>query len=357
MEQRGGGFGRARGRGRGRGRSEISGSRGRGTTQKPSSRTPAKVPATPEKYVVIINNVENDFARVHEASLPSFLGLNACQARHHPARAAASCVYDVTCRTETRSAEVQVSGPADAPVSSIFVSRRKPGNPVSRKDISQPEAEHPNALNVTECTTDAQNSVNGAFTSLEEMAAVLSHRAYFTHPPQFHVSIPGKETGDRLTASNAAASSGRSHKRARDGENTNSTAPLQNANEGNAPAMLNHSDVAEEEEHGKCTEDGGPIVQFGGKQSELVTAVAAVSARWNTKELRHHLQDLPGFLSCWVLYAKHFRVVFRDRTFLFQAKQLLDQFQVDGSVQVSVSLADTLNRQYAEFIAAAEAMD
>ncbi|GET86950.1 hypothetical protein, conserved [Leishmania tarentolae] len=92
------------------------------------------------------------------------------------------------------------------------------------------------------------------------------------------------------------------------------------------------------------------ITQFPRRQKDFVTAVAALSSRVALPRVRRRLRDLPGFLSCWSLYERHLRVVFRDAESLFKAKQLLDQFELEPGLRVSLIFSDPLSRTNAEYV-------
>lgn len=367
-----------------------------------STSTPA---TPPEKYVVIITNVENDFAKVHQDSLGAFCCLDPRRNRHplpptpsdaEALREKGTCSYDITCRTETRSAEIKFYGKADADVSTVFVRGNKKTSPKAAAanattslvtshddvDAEDPTATSTDALEVEEVLTKTTTATSrSSFQSLEDMVAVLQHRPYFTHPPTFHLTLPGKEEGEVITS--AMAEQARTRKRQREEEEENKKTKDNSKESGDeahsASKAKKRPDVEEEEEEKE--EEGTPsttrkdaqatkqkkpaggrgdvsdpqLRQFGHTQKELVSAVASVSAHWTTKQLREHLADLPGFLTCWMLFPQRFRVVFHTAESLFKAKQLLDQFVLEGDVRVSLSLAEGLAQQRMEFLAAQEA--
>ncbi|CCW61847.1 unnamed protein product [Phytomonas sp. EM1] len=333
-------------------------------------------PETNEKYVVIIQNVENDFTKVHQYNLPAYChlvpelnqaNLNLPGARggrlqsgktntaegeaetlqntgekggKDPSSDSMSgegkCTYSLLCRSETRSAELTVRGAADASIHTIFASphtastsTKRPGKAAEGTSKSTDRSQTPRSLDegleITEETSrgPGAGTARGVFSSLEEMAKGLCHRPYFTHPPRFHVNLPGRESGEVLLSEPGKRRQAK--EKGSDGEEKIAKTP-------------------------KEKEGAVWVRQFPRHQRDLVSAVAVVLAGWGVKDLRRHLRDLPGFLSCWRLYAKHFRVVFRDQETLFKAKQLLDQFHVEGNVRVEMKLSDIHSRSFAEFI-------
>lgn len=423
-QSRGGGFG-ARGRFNGRGGASVGrgGRGGASSNAKSNSSGSAAVvskkkdvgPA--EKYVVIITNVENDFAKVHQDRLASFL----CLDPSHKGRAAkdgtnenggderavaaAGCRFELVCRSETRSAELTVKGPADASVAAVFLPRRGAAAVAAAAaakgkaaaaaaaagatttvtaDISNDAA----AVAITESLTAGHGGSSGGgsgspvFDSLEEMALVLKDRPYFARPVVMRVNIPGKDSGAALPVSaacrrrversggktaRAAATDdgskkkGEKHPRTEEEKEEKKAARTTTSSSSDSDDNDNgkEAEAEEEERESKEVDESESrllLRQYPFHQKDLVTAVAVISAtQWTTKEVRHQLKDLPGFLTAWRLYAKHYRVVFEDGTALFRAKQLLDQFQLDGNVRVTLNLSDALVRQNADFLAKQEA--
>ncbi|CCW66791.1 unnamed protein product [Phytomonas sp. Hart1] len=164
------------------------------------------------------------------------------------------------------------------------------------------------------------------------MVRGLRYRPYFTHSLPAYVNLPGRDPDEALfpwgKPKAAAPSSG-----------AEAEAPNEKKPGGNAP------DSAEKARW---------VRQFPAHQRDLVSAVAVVSAGWQLRALRQQLRDLPGFLSAWRLHARHFRVVFRDLPTLLKAKQLLDQFHLEGNVRVELRLSDAHSRAFAAFVAEQE---
>ncbi|RNF19042.1 hypothetical protein TcG_04402 [Trypanosoma cruzi] len=317
-----------------------------------------------ERYVVVITNVENDFAQVHQKALPQYCCLNE-QHHHGPQQQALSataksmdkeastalgkeakrrqCRYTVTARTETRSVEVAVYGKADGDVSSVYLPHRagmrekKQGHQANKEKVVARGngKEEKKGVGVSggsqiKCVA-APVGNNPVFASLEDMVMALRHAPYFTHPPKFLLNVPGKEDGEVLRGV-------KSRKRRR-----NAT-----------------TDEEKEEEHqnGEPTpgdaKNFSPLLQSTVRQAEMITAVATTSTRMHTKELCDQLKEIPGFITCWMLYPQHFRVLFASRKTLFRAKELLDQFEVDGHVRVTLTLSDGAAKAFAEHLASVE---
>ncbi|EKF37602.1 hypothetical protein MOQ_002203 [Trypanosoma cruzi marinkellei] len=324
-----------------------------------------------ERYVVVITNVENDFARVHQKALPQYCCLNEQHNRSLQQQAVSAtvkgmeketsstlgkeakrrqCRYTVTPRTETRSVEVAVYGKADGDVSSVYLPHRtgmrekKPGHQTSKekavvwgngKEVKQIDGV--SGGSPIKCVA-APVGNHPVFTSLEDMVMALRHAPYFTHPPKFLLNLPGKEEGEILRGV-------KSRKRPR---NTTTTSSSSSNDEGK-----------EEECQGKEPTPGDakdflPLLQSTVRQAEMITAVATTSARMHTKELCEQLKEIPGFITCWMLYPQHFRVLFASRKTLFHAKELLDQFEVDGHVRVTLTFSDGAAKAFAEHLASVE---
>lgn len=322
-----------------------------------------------ERYVVVVTNVENDFAKIHQSCLPSYFGLapnlmSSGQQRSSTTVGAStrtpSCTWELKCRSETRSAQLTISGPAQADVGSVFsyyyrsdneagvmdrknaaqsveseTSEKKKGSSFvssTKEGMKDKNAEemgkekHHLDQNTDEKESDALPVEEHLISSHSEKSfqkrlAFLQSQPYFGFHLRFHPNIPGRKDGEVLCRSNS---------RKRDREE----------------AEKQKADEVEEEGKRK---DGGVILrQSLCSQNELATAVASVSISWHTKELQSHLKDLPGFISCWYLYSRHFRVVFVNTETLFKAKKLLDEFEIEGNARVNLRLSDSLLRKYDE---------
>ncbi|ESL11072.1 hypothetical protein TRSC58_01187 [Trypanosoma rangeli SC58] len=315
-----------------------------------------------ERYVVVITNVENDFAKVHQEAVPRYCCLNqrhfhGLQQRSSPSTVKTAdgvtssplgkeqkrrqCRYTVTARTETRSVEVAVYGKADGDVASVYVPNRsgmreskhfhqtkeeeKTVTPMTLKDEEEGDG---GAL--VECVNPPIGNET-AFASLEDMVMALRHAPYFTHPPKFLLTVAGKKEGEVLRQV-------KSRKRQR-----NDTAYEKK------DQKQQHGDPSSDD-----VSDSHPLLQSAVRQADMVTAVATTSARMHTKELCHQLKDIPGFVTSWMLYPQHFRVVFASKMTLFRAKELLDQFEVDGHVRVSLTLSDAVAKEFAGHLATVE---
>ncbi|KAG5509583.1 hypothetical protein JKF63_06288 [Porcisia hertigi] len=369
------------------------------------------------KYTVIITNVENDFGKLHKACLPHYCGLRSDyeemldaerltndggpQARRLTA-AVRGCSYAVRCRTETRSAEISLYGPANAdfaPMQLNKTPRRLPTLATSSAKATQKDASTP-VENVSEVTTTA------SIGAVEQLALRLRRQHYFEEKLPVSVHLPGRTAGEVLLridedgAPTGALNSGEDREAHEDDhadlqEDSDSTPVAVSAagekrphsvrgdsNEGDTPSPQRVKTEAPEDNaktprHDKTTKrEGDPnvsnsdkqskrmkskspriITQFPRRQKDFVTAVAALSSRVPLQRVRNRLRDLPGYLSCWPLYDRHFRVVFRDAESLFKAKQLLDQFELDAGLRVSLLLSDALSRTNAEFVRAQEGED
>lgn len=262
-----------------------------------------------EPYLVIISNVENDMSKIHPAYLPSFLGLKEPSTS---TEGESGCVYQLKCRTETRSAELTVMGPADSDVSTIFAAKKPhhtatPSEPAEAEECKE-GGEHAPAEVVEDTAI--------RYGPLEEKVAKVQHQTYLQHHHlRLDVNIPGREAGSILHPG--------LRKRPR---------------EESKPASTEAS-------------SSSAVKQSPYLQKQLATAVAEVSCSWSTKELKEHLKDLPGFLCGWYLYPRHFRVLFSSAEALFNAKKLLDEFEMEGNTRVILQLSDALMRGFNEQLA------
>ncbi|CAD2219609.1 hypothetical protein ADEAN_000711800 [Angomonas deanei] len=265
-----------------------------------------------EEYVIIINNVEKNFGIIHEHLLATHCGLN-------PERSGTThseeSHYVVKCRTETHSAEINFfQDPADP--FSVFLHQRKKA-PVSHG------AEDPTAI--TEDVHGANTLQKGEHpvTSLPQLANKTRSRPYFGQHLQLHVSLPGYEEGELLLG--------------KDSKTKDKKAPK-------------------------------AIVQQNVHQNDLVSCVARLTRPLAMKLFLEKFRDIPGFVSGWRLHAERvrnpddvrrakpnrstngmYKVVFQNKKFLFDAKNLLDQFELDKGVRVTLLLSDPLQTQVREY--------
>ncbi|KAK7195195.1 hypothetical protein NESM_000444400 [Novymonas esmeraldas] len=356
----------------------------------PSSSSPPSAPppaAAKTKYTVIISNVENDFGKLHSACLPYYCGLRSDYeekldverlvsegggggaAARRLVGAVRGCSYAVRCRTETRSAEISLYGPAKANFAPMQLTKPpRPQRPTKATASATPAvaaaavaaAVAPSAGDVAEAV-DAAASIG----AVEQLALRLRRQHYFESKLPVNVHLPGRAEEEvlvRLKRSNntaaAAAESKRESavpsavKRPREDEDGDEeAAPLQRV-------KMEEADETQQQQQqrGSSAPTSNVVVlqQFPRRQKDFVTAVAALSTRASLRRVRGRLHDLPGYLACWRLYDRHMRVVFRDAESLFKAKQLLDQFELDNGLRVTLSLSDPLSRTNADFIHAQE---
>lgn len=302
----------------------------------------SKAESTGEEYVVIISNVENDFSKIHQACLPSYLGL-ANMNSEASQDSKKKCKYQIKCRTETRSAEFSFSAPSAEDLHLLFSPRKEKNTKDSSKKTlhgisnAKPEQSTKNTSSSTEEVSGDEAPTEleefkedlGVSTSTEKQTfesrlAFLQKHPYHGQYLRFDVNLPGKEDGAVLF-----------------------------------PGCLKRKREDPTSDESKQKDDSQPsaffippLKQHRCLQGDLVTAVAAVSAPWQNRELKHQLKDLPGFVTCWYLYPRHFRAVFVNENSLFQAKKLLDEFPIDEKVRVHLQLSDHLQRKHEESIAA-----
>lgn len=321
--------------------------------------------AEQEKYVVVITNVENDFAKIHQHCLPLYLGLDASPGSSGTEEGEVKkpcCTYQLKCRTETRTAQLSVSGAANADIGTIFSrahsskNHKTSGSPHGASAAATPSEtavdEHSSAIDPTAVAAEeseeqpplaeiqedlrhSSSSSSAAATSLEGRIATLQRQPYFGQYLHFDVHIPGKEEGAVLHQGH------RKRPREEDGGDAHAHTDGDEAN----PAV----DTTKAK---NSKNDFGAVKQSTRNQSDLVTAVAVVTSSWATKELRQRLKDLPGFMSLWFLYSRHFRILFSTAAALFRAKKLLDEFEIEGKVRVNIQLSDNLQRRYEEYLSA-----
>ncbi|ORC86095.1 uncharacterized protein TM35_000301350 [Trypanosoma theileri] len=345
--------------------------------KKNGGRRPTAVEET-ERYVVVITNVENDFAKVHREAIPRYCCLNEQHCHSHQLSGSSSlngitsttttrqqCRYTVTPRTETRSVEVAVYGKADGDVSTVFLpvrtnthtnttssnnhshpnsnkEKKKDGEMNIYNDPTMKEDEEEDNT-VIECVKPPVGREDTLFATLEDMTMALRHKPYFTHPPKFLLNVAGKDDGDVLReCKRSKRDQAKQQKHADEDDDDN-----------------NDNDDYEEDEKKKSVKksddmDSPHLRQAAVRQADMITAVATTSARMSTKDMQYQLRDVPGFITCWMLYPQHFRVVFASQSTLFKAKQLLDQFAVDGNVRVGLTLADAAAKEFTAYITAQE---
>ncbi|KAG8347028.1 hypothetical protein ERJ75_000996900 [Trypanosoma vivax] len=327
------------------------------------------------RYVVVVTNVENDFAKVHQSAVLRFCRLDENHRRgfrasfikqtEAPDKGAESgaaieqsrrqCRFTVTPRSETRSVEVAVYGTPDGDVSSVFLPLRQLAHKeggrrlaTAGKEEDEPSKDGDGAF--LECLEQSKGS-GTFFDSLEDMVATLQNRPYFTHPPKIFLNIPDKKNGEVLRTVNTHRQSYLNdtkapQKRKRDaackGDEANASAKVERSSE--------HGVEPDDAEHLLAQE----VKQSTVRQAEMATAVAATSARMCAKDLQSQMGDIPGFVACWRLYQQHFRVLFTSKDALFRAKLLLDQFEVDARVRVSITLSDNATKEFDNYVAAQE---
>ncbi|KPA76444.1 hypothetical protein ABB37_07767 [Leptomonas pyrrhocoris] len=372
------------------------------------------------RYAVIITNVENDFGKLHNSALPYHCGLRAdyeetleVERLIHTSgveaknliSATRGCGYAVRCRTETRSAEVSFYGPADADFAPMQLQKQPrpgPGASATAGSSSQTTttttaataaSEPAPAVDPAAHTEDATAEQTGdhevtetaaaTTNALEALALRLRRMRYFEDKLPVHVHLPGHAAGDVLLRVNGDGKAEAEVQRTTEtaattiGEKRPRAAKDDNGDDGVDDATV-EDEAEEEEEEGEnaaqrlTTEGSGGgtvkqrrpkakkaivLKQFPNRQKDFVTAVAALSVHVPLRVVRRHLHDVPGYMSCWSLFAKRVRVVFRDRESLFKAKQLLDQFELTAGLRISLMLSDPLSQGNAEFVRAKEAAE
>lgn len=362
--------------------------RARKSSDADTKRRHAAVQQEDEPYVLIIRNVENDFAKVHQSSLPSYCCLDPKRYKYakqvnlasQPDRTAVDvncdtesvCTYTVKCRTETRSAEILVFGTRDSDERQIFASRNMAQSNVTR---------HSN--NNTENVESSPSTPSKRFSSLNEMVGVMRHRPYFAYPPRFYVYSSANpssmkahkeltSSGDKISDANSVTcdeGTGLGHKRLRDskqddkvkssdvGEHsrldsqrcrTNQTQNNQEENSAHATTDKD-SDVIRTDAV-TPTDTSVSLSQHRVSQLNLTSALMSLPVKLSVKELRRRLSDLPGLMSCWNVSARLYRVVFVDKSSLLKAKQLLDQFALDGNVRALLRIPQSVMRGHDDYM-------
>lgn len=304
-------------------------------TKKPNSTRASAPKPVPEKWVVVIKNVENDFAKVHAKALERFCCLNPSAAlfskeavEDAPSLSSSTTTaakYKIVPRTETRSAEVAIYAPSlDADVSGVWqLQRHQPQSNAPVPNVEQESAtEAPEAVVVAESVVAAPSP--SPFSSVADMVSVLRFKPYFTHPPLFMTNGELQQNDENAPKKKA------SRKRDRQAE-------------------------PNEEEEGEVDDDDtesevGPKVVVGGPQSALVSVHIVSSAATSVRNLKKVLANgIPGFVTCWALRPLHFRATFVNEHAMFSAKVLLDQFDAEG-LRLNLLLPDGVARRYAEHL-------
>jgi hypothetical protein len=271
---------------------------------------PVKAPATPaappRKYVVVIRNVENDFARVHSSALERYFRLNRSLEKGRLAKTLAAAAkggaagatvvvpsntdvsFEIKARTETRTAELRIYAPSP---SSDISSAWTPSNnftPSAAADGGESASGDAEGFSI---------GAGGLFSSLSDMVSVLKQKPYLAYPPTFMAGGSAEE-GEEAAPADAAAA-----------------APL-------AVAV---------------------------RQSDFITVELITSAYTSNKNLKKVLADVPGFITSWPLYTMHFRGIFANESALFRSKSLLDQFEAEG-LRINVVLPDVVARKYEAYL-------
>ncbi|CBZ24788.1 conserved hypothetical protein [Leishmania mexicana MHOM/GT/2001/U1103] len=434
-------------------RANTSGSAGAGGKRPEGPRAPVHAKGKTERvgagapvtksdkvtYTVIITNVENDFGKLHRACLPYYCGLRSDyeetldverlvreggpQSRRLIG-AVRGCSYAVRCRTETRSAEISLYGPANADFAPMQLTKapRRPSTPAAdAKSTAAPTVSSSAKLAQQDTSAPAEDvseaTALASVGAVEQLALRLRQQRYFEEHLPVSVHLPGRKADEVLVridkgsapsnadgtdvtgvkseeangdadgvdadrqgsaATPVTAPASREKRQRVDEGDSNADAPSLQRVKTEAPGDDEEGiekDDATAHERGTTTENNVDqrannsgrrsrqltksksatiITQFPRRQKDFVTAVAALSSRVPLQRVRGRLRDLPGFLSCWILYERHLRVVFRDAESLFKAKQLLDQFELEPGLRVSLIFSDPLSRTNAEYVRAQE---
>lgn len=255
-----------------------------------------------EEYVVFIKNVENDIALIHQHALPAFLCLNTvpkvvpnptkteeCEgdndetgevaaAEAEPAASGAPKVT-ISCRNETRSAQISIAG--DEPMAAFNSRRERPPTNGNGKR-GRGDAAGSGGADGAETAANALSSPPPPppMSSITEVATKFSQRPYF-----------GQRI--RLFASSK-------------------------------PGELS--------------------------QADLVACVATTSKPLSPKDFKKALDGVPGFNAAWRIRAQNFKIVFNNKKALFAAKSLLDEFEADGGVRITVQVPENLAREFQEHV-------
>lgn len=372
----------------------------------------AAKPVDTTRYAVIITNVENDFGKLHNASLPLYCGLPAELEEHgdvekllgtnvaEHARSVTKqrgCGYAMRCRTETRSAEISFYGPADAnfaPFQLKKLSRQQAKEKRNTAAAAAAKVESSSASpQVEDAKTDALAATEPFTTPTEALVALalkVRDMHYFEDRLPLHVHIPGHAAGDVLFRAHYAnfkpqdgkkAVTATAKKEGVEKAESTTTAAAADAIGVKRPREEMEDDDGvddcepEEEEGGaqaqaqteapkketSAVQESKPerretmVKQFPNRQNDFVTAVAVLPVHVPLRVVRRRLHDLPGYMSAWSLDEKRVRVVFRDQEALFKAKELLDQFGLGAGLRVTLLLSDPLSRESENFMRAREA--
>lgn len=356
------------------------------TTDKKAKGAPRK-PQAPQdntRYTVIITNVENDFGKLHHASLPRYCELPAdfeetadmerllrtgVESFATTVSGRRGCGYALRCRTETRSAEISFYGPADADFSPMNLVRptRREKRAATAGSASPPleSASAPVAETVVDMAAGAP--LNG----VRALALRLQPMHYFEDRLPVHVHLPGFAAGAVLprTASGDTTSKKEQTqvgvKREREEEEDEvedkngdgvDDCELSDGAEDAAESQSDTATAASSKRKGRTWSMQEPTLrQFPSRQKDFVTAVAVLSERPPMRVVRRRLHALPGYMSSWSLDEKRVRVVFRNAETLFKAKELLDQFGLGSGVRMTLMLSDPLSRENDDFVRAQEA--
>lgn len=253
-----------------------------------------------EPYIFIIKNAENDLCRIHESALPQFLGLNL---KNQEKRHAGASFYEIKIRSETRTGEITFHGKDEA---AFF-------------KTSDPNA----AANAKKGGVNINKKAGEKREREEEEAAESAEAAPAVDPAtQGEATVQPTEGEARYSTVNDMLDNVRSR-------------PYYNAH-----LSYNHTTGAD-----------ASTSQMG----RLTGAVAEVNQKLGPKQLRKALKDVRGFLSCWFLKATgpsttQFRVVFETEADLLEAKEMLDQFEADAGVRVSLKLSDNMQAKFQKFL-------
>ena len=292
---------------------------GKGQPQIAVAAKKANAPAQQEKrkHIVLIKNCENDFSRIHSEALLPYCGLAKARLGRDKSSTGDSeqdreaqlalAYYEISCRSETHSAEIRFFG-TEKTVMDCFSSAqashipKQVAAPGKRPREETEEAALPEGSNDDDDATaevaepqKAAKPVVPRFGSVEDMVTVMKTKPYYTHPPSFHLRA-GSAVEDSTGGKEAVVADGVT------------------------------------------------------SSAELVSCLASSSLPQTAKQLRKALEDIPGFVSCWTLYALHYRVVFASKERLFAAKSLLDQFEAESGNRITLKLPDGYSREFTAYL-------
>lgn len=340
-----------------------------------------------EKYTLIISNVENSFAAVHAAAIENYACLNPCLNKGGPhfqeheiskeeneardkevdSNAAdevsdgehigdskthtqkknnvnSKCHYEISCRTETRTAEIEVFGKSHSDISLIFKHHENRLHPAPISGEAGVKEERTSKLN-----------------DLLDLAAYSQRRPYFLYPPRVFVNLPDRPFGP-IEVECAAEHAQRGRKRERE--------------EGKDGFGKGHDNEPTSKQGGDPT----VVTNASFSQKNLVTTTFTISlpsststnntsfrgngggsdshhSTWTMRTVKEGLKYIPGYCNCWrVSGPRTFRVVFLDKEHLFKAKQLLDQFPLseERGERAVLSIPDNLQQEYTAFMETVE---